>query len=252
MATPLCTCQPASRAGTWIRRTIWGAPQPTYPGRSAWSHLPSPILGHVRTGILGGTFDPIHIAHLHVGEVAMHQAALDRVVFMPAGDPWQKAEGTITAASHRLAMVRLAVTGVEGFQVDDRELARDGPTYTIDTLASFPDEEDLFLILGADAAAGLSTWHRHEEVLERATILVAPRNDVDITGVMETVPSAMLLDMTTLGISGSAIREMAATGAPFRFLLPEAVYRYIADNSLYTQEGEHDMVGDPTNREEQS
>ncbi len=133
------------------------------------------MLAGVRTGILGGTFDPIHIAHLHAGETAQFAAGLDRVLFMPAGDPWQKAERSMTPAADRLAMTELAIEGIEGFEVDDRELHRDGPTYTIDTLLTFPAEEELFLILGADAAVGLPSWHRWEDVIERAGVLVVPR-----------------------------------------------------------------------------
>ena len=109
----------------------------------------------MRTGILGGTFDPIHIAHLHAGETALYQARLDRVLFMPAGEPWQKADRRISGAEHRVEMIRLAIEGVD--RVRDWTIGkfeREGPTYTIDTLLSFPDDEDLSLILGADAALG--------------------------------------------------------------------------------------------------
>lgn len=239
-------------AATSTRWITWGARAPTCPERSACCPPPSPILGHVRTGILGGTFDPIHIAHLRAGEVALHQAGLDRVVFLPAGDPWQKSGRRVSPAAHRLAMVRLAVTGVEGFQVDDREMARQGPTYTAETLASFPDDEELFLVLGADTAAGISTWHRPRDVLRRAKVLVVPRSGVEVERALAAIPSAVLLDMAMLEISGSEIREMARTGGPFRFLVPDAVYQYIQDNSLYAEGAEHDMVGTPTDLEEQS
>src|SRR3970040_1404301 len=99
------------------------------------------MLASVRTGILGGTFDPIHIAHLHAGETALFGAGLDRVVFMPAGDPWQKEDRALTSAAQRLEMTRLAIEGVDRFEVDERETRRDGPTYTIDTLHSFPPVE---------------------------------------------------------------------------------------------------------------
>ncbi|MFP4074573.1 MAG: nicotinate-nicotinamide nucleotide adenylyltransferase, partial [Actinomycetota bacterium] len=104
----------------------------------------------MRTGILGGTFDPIHVAHLHTAEVAHHQLELDRVLILPAGDPWQKSGRDVTPGKHRLEMCRLAVEGAEGLEVDLRELDRDGPTYTADTLGTFPRDEELFLILGSD------------------------------------------------------------------------------------------------------
>jgi nicotinate-nucleotide adenylyltransferase len=200
------------------------------------------MLASVRTGILGGTFDPIHIAHLHAGETALHGAALDRVLFMPAGDPWQKGDRSLTPAARRLEMTRLAIEGVDRFEVDERETRRDGPTYTIDTLHSFPPEEELFLILGADAALGLPTWHEWEAVLERAGILVVPRPGADPGLVAETVPSATMLDMAALDLSSTMIRAMAAEGRPFRFLLPPRVHEYIESTGLYTQRRSGDRV----------
>jgi nicotinate-nucleotide adenylyltransferase len=200
------------------------------------------MLAGVRTGILGGTFDPIHIAHLHAGETALHGAALDRVLFMPAGDPWQKEGRALTPAAQRLEMTRLAIEGVEGFEIDEREIRRDGPTYTIDTLQSFPTEEELFLILGADAAVGLPTWHRWEEVVDRAAILVVPRPGFDPTRVSESAPAAKILDMAALDVSSTMIREMAAEARPYRFLVPAAVHEFIEANDLYTQRGTGDRV----------
>lgn len=197
----------------------------------------------MRTGILGGTFDPIHIAHLHAGETALAQAQLDRVLFMPAGDPWQKTDRTLTPGSLRLEMVRLAVAGVDGLEVDAREVEREGPTYTIDSLASFPSDEDLFLILGADAAAGIPTWHRWEEVIARAGILVVPRLGTDMAQVAEGVPSAVALDMAILEVSATAIRSMAASGDAYRFLVAPPVYEFIESKSLYAQAPQGDRVG---------
>ncbi|MGA7282794.1 MAG: nicotinate-nucleotide adenylyltransferase, partial [Acidimicrobiia bacterium] len=158
----------------------------------------------MRTGILGGTFDPIHIGHLHIGETALLQVGLDRVLFMPAGEPWQKSGRPMSAAGHRLEMTRLAVEALEGFEVDDREIERAGPTYTYDTLASFPAEEELFLILGADAANGIPTWHRWADVMERARILVFPRPGVDLNA-NELSSLFLLLQAPPLDISATAI-----------------------------------------------
>ncbi|MFQ5522030.1 MAG: nicotinate-nucleotide adenylyltransferase [Acidimicrobiia bacterium] len=206
----------------------------------------------MRTGILGGTFDPVHIAHLHAGETALHQAGLDRVVFIPAGDPWQKASRGVTEAAHRLEMVRLAAEGVPGFEVDDREVAREGPTYTADTLASFPVDEDLFLILGADSVLGIETWHRYDEVLDRVTVLVAPRPGYDPDEVLALIPDAVILEMAPLGVRGTEIRAMAREGRPFRFLVTDTVYRYILEQNLYTDAPKGDSVGVPEKPEEQS
>ena len=193
------------------------------------------MLGNVRTGILGGTFDPIHIAHLHAGETALFAADLDRVLFMPAGDPWQKGARELTPAAERLEMTRLAVEEADGFEVDDREIDRHGPTYTIDTLLTFPSGEELFLILGADAALGLPTWHRWEEVIERAGIVVVPRPGTDPAAVAATVPQATILEMSALDISSTSIRELAASGRPYRFLVPSEVHRFIDSKGVYTQ-----------------
>ncbi len=206
----------------------------------------------MRTGILGGTFDPIHLAHLHAGETALYQAGLDRVLFMPAGEPWQKSHRVLTGAAHRLEMIRLAIADVDGFEADDREIEREGPTYTIDTLLSFPEGEELSLILGADAALGLHTWHRWEEVVDRASLLVVPRPGTDARDVQSILPDAAFLDMAVLEISGTEIREMAAIGEPFRFLVPLAVCDYIESVGLYAEPGGDDMVGDSSDQEEGS
>jgi nicotinate-nucleotide adenylyltransferase len=206
----------------------------------------------VRTGILGGTFDPIHIGHLHAGETALHQAGLDQVLFIPAGDPWQKLGRRVSATEHRLEMVRLATMGVDGFRADDREATREGLTYTVDTLATFPEAEELFLILGADAALHVPTWKRYREVLHRATVLVVPRSGTDSTAVAEILPDSVFLDMAILEVSGSEIRAMARTGSPFRFLVSDVVHRYIVENNLYAEAGRADMVEGPTDMEEPS
>lgn len=206
----------------------------------------------MRTGILGGTFDPIHIAHLHAGEVALHQAGLDRILFMPAGSPWQKSHREVSPGPQRLEMTHLATDGIEGFEVDEREVLRDGPTYTAETLESFPPEEELLLILGADAASRLRTWGRYEDVLARVTVLVMPRPGTDSTVVARELPEAVFLDMAALDVSGTDIREMAREGRPFRFLVAEPVYRYIGANRLYAQDGRADNVEPPERMERSS
>jgi nicotinate-nucleotide adenylyltransferase len=193
------------------------------------------MLANVRTGILGGTFDPIHIAHLHAGETALFAAELDRVLFMPAGEPWQKGDRDLTPAPQRREMTRLAIEGIDRFEIDDREIDRVGPTYTIDTLLSFPSDEELLLILGADAALGLPSWYRWEAVIERAGILVVPRPGTDVAAVARTVPAATILDMSALDISSTSIRALAASGRPYRFLVPPEVHWFIESTGIYTQ-----------------
>lgn len=192
------------------------------------------------------------MAHLHAGETALYQAELDRVLFVPAGEPWQKSDRLLTGAAHRLEMIRLAIADTDGFEVDVRELERVGPTYTIDTLLSFPEAEELSLILGADAALGLPTWHRWEEVVDRVSLLVVPRPGTDVREVQSVLPDAVFLDMAVLEISGTEIREMAQIGEPFRFLVPLAVHDYIESLGLYAQPRGDDMVVDSFDQEDGS
>lgn len=186
----------------------------------------------MQIGILGGTFDPPHMAHLHTAEVAYRQLGLDRVLFMPAGSPWQKSGREVSEPSHRWEMTRLAVAGIDYFHADDREVHRSGWTYTADTLATFPADAELFLILGADAAAGLGTWHRVEEVVARARLVVAPRPGTDLA---LAGAEAILLDTAPIDLSGTLIRSRVAIGRSIRFLVPDAVWNYVVDQGLYRQ-----------------
>lgn len=171
---------------------------------------------------------------------------------MPAGRPWQKSGLEVTASEDRLEMVRRAVEGVDGFEVDDREVLRDGPTYTVDTLDDFPEDEDLFLILGADAALRLDTWKDHLRVLERAVIVVAPRPRIDLTEVAALLEEALFLDMAMLEVSGTELREMGRVGSPFRFLVPAPVFDYIEEKGLYAKSVETDIVMESKDAEESS
>jgi nicotinate-nucleotide adenylyltransferase len=191
------------------------------------------MLAGVRRGILGGTFDPPHLAHLVAAEAAYRDLALDVVSFVPAGAPWQKAGRPVTAATHRWEMSLLAIEGIDYLAADDREVRRDGWTYTIDTLESFPDRDDLVLILGADAAAGLPTWHRAADVLDRAEVAVLPRPGVEREAVEQSVGRVRWLDTPLLPLSGTLLRSMRREGRSIRFLVREAVYAYIDEHGLY-------------------
>lgn len=187
----------------------------------------------MRIGILGGTFDPPHIAHMVVAEAAYRQLRLDGIRFVPAGAPWQK-EGTgITAASHRWAMTMATTSSIPYFAADDREIRRPGSTYTIDTLTGMADD-DPFLILGTDAAAGLPSWHRAREVIEMARIVVAPRPGTERRTVERAVGREVdWLDLPPLDLSGTELRRRAAEGHSLRFLVREPVRRYIDLHGLY-------------------
>ena len=156
---------------------------------------------------------------------------------MPAGMPWQKAGTAVSAPEHRWEMTRLAVSEVGYFDSDDREVRRDGPTFTADTLDTFPADESLTLIVGADAARGLPTWERHGDVLARARIAVVPRPGVDRKDVEWALRGAdhLWLDTPELWLSGTALRARARHGRSLRFLVPDAVWTYIQERGLYVE-----------------
>jgi len=191
------------------------------------------MLSVMRRGILGGTFDPPHLAHLVAGEAAYRELGLDVVTFLPAGRPWQKADLGVSPAADRWEMARRAVAGTAYFEADDREVRRDGWTYTADTLATFPEGEDLVLILGADAAAGLLTWRSPEMVLQRARLAVMDRPGVERAAVEAAVGEPVWLQTPLLGISGTLLRARRRAGLSLRFLVPGAVLDYIESAGLY-------------------
>jgi nicotinate-nucleotide adenylyltransferase len=202
------------------------------------------MLAPVRSGLMGGTFDPPHIAHLLAGEGAYRQLALDRVIFMPAGLPWQKADRVVSSPQHRWAMTKLATDQIDYFVADDREVHRDGWTYTIDTLATFDLAEEIVLILGADAARGLPSWERSTDVLARVELAVVPRPGVEMGEVEQAVGEARWLDMPALPISGTGIRQRTAAGLGARFMVSEDVYAYIEEHGLYRKPHERRSTPD--------
>jgi nicotinate-nucleotide adenylyltransferase len=183
---------------------------------------------------LGGTFDPPHLAHLIAGEAAYRQFGLDVVTFVPAGSPWQKADTEVTEAARRLEMTRISVEGVEYFEVDDQEVKRPGWSYTIDTLEEYPEADELVLIVGADVAMGLRTWHRWQDVLERAELAVAPRPGAGRHEVASAIGVPFRwLDMAPLDMSATDVRERAREGMSIRFYVREAVWRYVVEQKVY-------------------
>ncbi len=186
-------------------------------------------------GILGGTFDPPHIGHLSIADIAYRRLGLEKVALIPAGVPWHRSGAPVASAGHRLDMVRAAagLDVADYMEVDDREVLRPGPTYTIDTLLERGDPNPC-LIVGADAALGIPAWHRAEEVMELARIAVAPRCGTE----KEEVDAALggraeWLDMPPLPFSGSEIRAQALRGENIESLVPVPVWHYIAMNGLY-------------------
>jgi nicotinate-nucleotide adenylyltransferase len=194
-----------------------------------------------RIGLLGGTFDPFHFGHLAAADAAIDCADLDRVLFMPAAQPPHRPPA-IASPHKRIEMCRLGIEGEPRFEVSDIELKREGPSYTADTLSQLqkqqPDDE-LFLILGWDAARLFSTWHEPEKVRELATIVVvarpgaaAPREE-DLKGVGLDKAKVVICLTTTPGVSASEIRTAVAAGEPITGKVPKAVERFIAEHRLY-------------------
>ena len=200
-------------------------------------------------GVFGGTFDPIHVAHLAVAEAARDALGLERVLFVPNRQPPHKPDQVVTPAADRLAMVRAAIADNPAFEVSTIEIDREGPSYTSDTLEALRAERvavgesgDLALILSADAVAGLATWHEPARVLELAQLVIAPRDgypDIDEAAIARLVPGAeariVVLDGPRMSLSASEIRSRAAVGRSLRYLVPDAVAAYIGDHALYTE-----------------
>jgi nicotinate-nucleotide adenylyltransferase len=187
----------------------------------------------VRLGVFGGSFDPVHLGHLIAAAEAHRALSLDRVLLIPAGQhPWKPPMGP-TGAADRLAMLRLAVDGDARFLVDDREVRRDGPSYTIDTLRSLRQEtpgDRLSLLVGADAARDLASWREADAIPALAEVVVLSRPG-------EPPPAHPLigrvLAVPAIEISASQVRERCRQGESIRYLVPDAVARYIADRRLY-------------------
>ena len=191
-------------------------------------------------GVMGGTFDPIHIGHLAIGEEAREALALDAVMFVPAGQPPHKPAGSVTSVEHRLAMVELAIADNPSFELSRIEVERRGPSYTVDTLEALAGGDDLVLILSAETFAELPSWHEPERLFDAARMAVVPREGYpapDPAWLAEAFPGrearVTYLEGPRLGLSSTAIRARVATGRSIRYLVPDMVEAYIADKQLY-------------------
>ena len=187
-----------------------------------------------RIGLLGGTFDPPHVGHLVVAECARVELELDQVRLLVAGDPWMKS--TESSARDRVALVRAAVQGAPGIEVDDREVRRGGPTYTADTLAELTDEEPdvaWHFLLGVDAAVDLPRWERGTEALELATFVVVTRPGHGVENATADVRALPKLAVPELDVSSTQLRQRYREGGPTRFQVPPQVDDLVRELGLY-------------------
>ena len=194
-----------------------------------------------RIGVYGGAFDPPHLAHSALAAAAVAQLNLDTLLVVPTGQAWHKAR-TLTSAADRLAMTRLAFAQVPKSVVDDREVLRDGPTYTVDTLRElklqYPASQ-LFLLMGRDQAKALHTWHEIEEITRLAIICVAERDaPIPHPSHRQDIEPAFTGEYRSIALprmphSATDIRSRVASGQTLNALVCEAVARYIQDHHLY-------------------
>lgn len=196
----------------------------------------------MRVGILGGTFNPPHLGHLVCAQEAYIQLKLERVLFIPARTPPHKPVEEEPGPEHRLELCRLAVQDDPRFEVSDLEMKREGPSYTVDTLSelhSNAPDNDLYLIVGGDVAAGLPEWHEPERVLSLATLAVAKRRGTPRESVEAALAHlnggdrAELFRMPRIGVSSTVVRRRVEAGEPVRYIVPDAVAEYIIDHGLY-------------------
>jgi nicotinate-nucleotide adenylyltransferase len=198
-------------------------------------------------GVFGGTFDPIHFAHLAVAQEAAEVLGLERVLFVPAGRPPHKLDRDITAAADRLAMVELAIAGNPRFAVEPVEVERAGPSFTVETLellrarpTASGVEPELTLILSSEAYLALPGWREPGRILALARVAVAPRDgypSADAASLEPPIPGSdgriTFLDGPRMRLSASELRQRAASGRSVRYLVPDAVAAYIDDHGLY-------------------
>ena len=186
-----------------------------------------------RIGLFGGSFDPVHNAHLALAQAALKTLALDQVRWIPAGQPWQKTR-RLADAAHRAAMVAFAIEGEPRFVLDRIELDRPGPSYTLDTVRALQAAQpgaQWFLIIGQDQQAGLPTWHGVSELLSLVTLAVARRPGAPEVAAAAGTVSA--IDLPPMDVSSTEVRARCAAGLPINQMVPAKVARYIDQHGLY-------------------
>jgi len=192
-----------------------------------------------KIGLLGGSFDPVHVAHIALAETALRELNLDAVQLIPAADPWQRPPLTASAQQRR-TMLELAISGLPGLSVNPVELARAGPTYTLDTLRELPEGNTYTWLLGTDQLHNFCTWHGWQEIAARVDFAVAARPGTPVTPppalvtrLRETGHTLQYLPFSEMPVSASDIRYRLAQGLSVHDLLPAATLAYIQAHRLY-------------------
>jgi nicotinate-nucleotide adenylyltransferase len=190
-----------------------------------------------KIGILGGTFDPVHVGHLMDASAARYQLGLDRMLVVPARDPWQKRGTVIAPAEIRFEMLAAALDGAAGLEVSRIELDRDGPTYTIDTVEALaaPDR-DIVLVMGSDVAATLQSWHRVDDLRELVTLAIVDRDGDTLSEPQGWRPDGwrvVRVDVPRMQLSSTDLRRRVAAGEPIDFLVPMPAVRVLRSYGLY-------------------
>lgn len=191
-------------------------------------------------GLLGGSFDPVHLAHIALADTALRELSLDEVQLIPAADPWQRAPLQATPAQ-RQHMLTLAIQGHPGLSLNPIELQRGGPSYTIDTLQALPDEADYYWLLGSDQLNNFCSWHRWQDIAGLVRLVVAGRPDTPLQppaalqAHLDKLGRPLLhLPFTPMPVSATAIRQALQQGSPVDTWLDNAVLEYIRHEGLYS------------------
>ena len=192
----------------------------------------------MKIGLFGGTFDPIHNGHLIIAEWVREELQLEKIIFIPAGDPPHKQENNITSIKHRLAMVNLAIEKNEKFSLSDIEAKKAGKSYTVETLRTlqnkFSSQTNLFWIIGSDSLLDLPNWFQPDEIVRLAQIIVYPRTNYPVNEAAVRFKNRVLyVDSPLIDISSTLIRDRIRQEKSVRYLLPESVLNYIRRENLY-------------------
>ena len=195
----------------------------------------------MKIGVLGGSFDPIHNGHLVAAQHVANQLDLQRVLFVPAGNQWQKTQvagAQQTDAKHRLAMTQLAIAGNPLFALSHIDVDRGGATYTVDTLTELREthaNDELFFILGADAIAGIESWKDSEKLFDLATFVAVSRPGYQLQVPERFKDRVIQIQMESLDLSSTECRDRALAGQDLTGQVPDAVITYIRENNLYQE-----------------